>query len=524
MKSKQESSWRLIEQPDLNALQSSLLTWCNDLIEEAKGEEVAWLLDAIDQPLGDQSKALVYLNQPDRPSGEARLISLQGKPLTQPVACSLGQEPLFWWQFPAGRLRKQLKKSLGLRSLQPLVEVKTIFLKLACRDDEGKTLVRLTLSSQESFRYPYQGLPGQQRFYLTLSPLRGYEQEAHQALESLASWLKEPAPVFEPAGIYAALDLEPSQVQLPDPLPLKAEQATEQALRDLGLLLFKQMRHYEEGVLDDRDTECLHQYRVHLRRLRSIFGRLKAAFPQTEWRALQNHLAFFKKLTGPVRDLDVFLLQEQPFLKLLPEAFRPALQQLFKQVEQERNQAYRQLRNQLVSAKYTSHCQALDELLRQPAQETTRLGQLPIRQVADQTLWKGYKKICKKARKIDELSPDEQLHQLRLECKKLRYLMDFFAALYPSKKHRRRIKQLKRLQQSLGYFNDLSVQQQLLLKRLQKDTTSDLDAALHGLITLLYQNQQQAKQEVLKKLADFSATKVRTAFKACYHQSSAEAS
>ena len=41
--------------------------------------------------------------------------------------------------------------------------------------------------------------------------------------------------------------------------------------------------------------------------------------------------------------------------------------------------------------------------------------------------------------------------------------MEFFTSLFPSKKISRLIKQLKKLQDNLGEFNDLSVQQEYLM-------------------------------------------------------------
>jgi CHAD domain-containing protein len=55
------------------------------------------------------------------------------------------------------------------------------------------------------------------------------------------------------------------------------------------------------------------------------------------------------------------------------------------------------------------------------------------------------------------------LHALRIECKKLRYLMEFFASLFPAKEINELIRQLKKLQNNLGDFNDLCVQQEYLL-------------------------------------------------------------
>src|SRR5690606_21029142 len=54
-------------------------------------------------------------------------------------------------------------------------------------------------------------------------------------------------------------------------------------------------------------------------------------------------------------------------------------------------------------------------------------------------------------------------HTLRLECKELRYLQEFFAGLFPPDEMDVLIRQLKRLQDNLGAFTDLAVQQDYLL-------------------------------------------------------------
>ena len=41
-------------------------------------------------------------------------------------------------------------------------------------------------------------------------------------------------------------------------------------------------------------------------------------------------------------------------------------------------------------------------------------------------IWKRYRKVCKLARSITPDTPDEIVHDLRIDCKKLRYLMEFF--------------------------------------------------------------------------------------------------
>jgi len=55
------------------------------------------------------------------------------------------------------------------------------------------------------------------------------------------------------------------------------------------------------------------------------------------------------------------------------------------------------------------------------------------------------------------------MHALRIECKKLRYLIEFFAGLFPANEIALLSRYLKKLQDNLGEFNDLCIQQEYLL-------------------------------------------------------------
>jgi CHAD domain-containing protein len=90
-------------------------------------------------------------------------------------------------------------------------------------------------------------------------------------------------------------------------------------------------------------------------------------------------------------------------------------------------------------------------------------GAIPIVELARKRTYKRYRRVIKDGDYILSHTKDELLHSLRIECKKLRYLMEFFTSLFPRKKITRLIKQLKKLQDNLGDFNDLSVQQEYLM-------------------------------------------------------------
>jgi CHAD domain-containing protein len=60
-------------------------------------------------------------------------------------------------------------------------------------------------------------------------------------------------------------------------------------------------------------------------------------------------------------------------------------------------------------------------------------------------------------------TPADAVHRLRIDSKKLRYLLEIFRSLYDPR-IASLIKELKKLQDHLGDFNDLEVQQKSLVR------------------------------------------------------------
>ena len=86
----------------------------------------------------------------------------------------------------------------------------------------------------------------------------------------------------------------------------------------------------------------------------------------------------------------------------------------------------------------------------------------PIFDLARKRIYKQYRNVVKAGNRIIEDRDDEKLHKLRIQCKKLRYLVQFFSNLFPPKKINILVGQLKKLQDRLGDYNDLSVQVEYL--------------------------------------------------------------
>ena len=143
----------------------------------------------------------------------------------------------------------------------------------------------------------------------------------------------------------------------------------------------------------------------------------------------------------------------------------------------------------------------------------------PAHEYASTLIWKRYRKVCKIARAITPSTDDSEIHGLRIQCKKLRYLMEFFSPMYPAKKIRGLIRALKVLQDNLGLFNDYSVQQESLqafiLDHASKGREQDLIVArsVGALIAMLYQKQLEERARVISNFKKFDSPKIQQQFR-----------
>ena len=99
-------------------------------------------------------------------------------------------------------------------------------------------------------------------------------------------------------------------------------------------------------------------------------------------------------------------------------------------------------------------------------------------------------------------SVDEAVHDIRKEFKKLRYLIEFFIELLPRKRTARLLNRLKKLQVTLGQFNDYCVQIEFL-NSFSDDQQIEMTKALSGLIAILHHKQIETRNQVETALAHF---------------------
>jgi CHAD domain-containing protein len=190
-------------------------------------------------------------------------------------------------------------------------------------------------------------------------------------------------------------------------------------------------------------------------------------------------------------------------------------------MRQKRIAALQKVIDGLNSAPYAETIQAWQAFLDEPVPSSPAAprGATPIKPLAQDRIYRRYRRIVKRGSQLLENAEDEQLHALRIECKKLRYLMDFFQSLFPGKKINKLIKQVKRLQTNLGDFNDLSVQESYLLNTTRElPITGGLEArkvfvAVGCLVGAIQQERVRVKGQFAQTFTDFASPKNKKLFK-----------
>lgn len=383
--------------------------------------------------------------------------SLRGDLLHQ---LHLPEAPAFSRDMPESRLRSAVAAATGVRRLLPRIEWHESVRHLRVLDDLDKTVAEVE-QVRGQLRQPWEG-PGQSAApdIITVTALRGYDDAAQalvDAVRAAAPGYQERSDAY--ADLMLAAGLRPLGESNRVRVLLEGDARTDRALAAILEALRCVMVANEPGVREDLDPEFLHDYRVAVRRTRSLLSRLKAAFPREPLGYFRGEFAWLGALTGPTRDLDVYITKMPEFRAGLTGADREALDPLETFLLEEQRSEHAALVAGLALPRHAELMQRWAAFLADlPDADGAALATLPIGEVARDVIWRQYRRVRRSGRAIDADTPAEALHRLRIECKKLRYLLEAFFGLFDADGMERLIGSLKRLQDNLGDFNDHDVQ------------------------------------------------------------------
>ncbi len=295
------------------------------------------------------------------------------------------------------------------------------------------------------------------------------------------------------------------------------------ATKAILLRLLDELTANEIGVLQNEDTECLHDFRIAVRRTRSALGQIKGVFPDRTVQRFAPRFAWLGQITSQPRDFDVYLLGFDQLKSELAEPFRDSIEPLRGFLENQCNHAHGELTRQIHSARFRSLLADWRKFLLTPCPKKPIAPRalIPIKQIADARIWKLFRRAIKQGSAISKQTPAENIHELRKICKKLRYMLEFFREHYPAHDIEKPIKQLKKLQNYLGDFQDVHARIDLLRgisHQMRKDTSVHTDAllALGGLLATLDHHQTKLRKQFPKHFGPFASTRNRERFRALF--------
>jgi CHAD domain-containing protein len=203
--------------------------------------------------------------------------------------------------------------------------------------------------------------------------------------------------------------------------------------------------------------------RVATRRIRAALRAFKSVLPATPVQQFNGELKWVAALLGDVRDLDVYQDNFRHYTAEIPEEDGACLSNYRKHLAQRWQEARQDLLACLSSQRYQRLKDEFARFLQHDPSETgVQTGDTPsIREAATRFIGKQYRRVLRDGRAITPDSPDESFHALRIDCKRLRYLFEFFHPPY-GKSLNPFIKKLKKLQDLLGEFQDACVATQRL--------------------------------------------------------------
>ena len=463
------------------------------------------LLDCFDQSIRKSGQALIFADK------MLMLIQQDGTILSQSAAKASG----FIARQSEGPVKTALSFVSPLRAILVVGHGTLSETRVNAVDDERKTHGRAYLRTFQANEMDARMTQA------TVQALRGYDSAFElmkQKIVRLGYQVEQ-----DVSGMYVRL-IAGYRPHISKPvIDIAKDELAFRAANDIIKTHIEVARLNEPGIIADSDSEFLHDYRVLLRKVRSVVSLFKGVYSDEQTQTLKRAFSDLMSPTGRLRDLDVYLLDRQHYFELIPESLHDGLIIMFNIFEIERNDQLKKLTGHLKSSAYKNSMENLAALF-------SGSGELQAGANADNSsflyarelIWKRYRKVCKIAREIDTTTADEEVHELRIHCKKLRYLMEFFSPMFPASSIKELIKALKLLQDNLGLFNDYSVQQvslqSFIFEHASKGRKQDLAVAksVGALIAMLYQKQLAERAKVISNFIIFDSQKTQQQFQTLF--------
>lgn len=239
---------------------------------------------------------------------------------------------------------------------------------------------------------------------------------------------------------------------------VKVDDSLGEAGRKVLRMHLARMLHFEAGARSGEDIEDLHKMRVATRRMRAAWRVFDGAYRPKVQRRYVKELRGIASVLGEVRDIDVLLGGLDAHIADLPRPGREAVEPLRGAWRRQREVARKRLVVRLDSKGYREFVDDYLDFTESPgaAELKPPLGQPSlVRDTAGSRILAAYEHV-RAYETIITWADVGTLHALRIECKRLRYTLEYFSEVLPVAS-RKLIAQVTEVQDHLGELNDADV-------------------------------------------------------------------
>jgi CHAD domain-containing protein len=417
--------------------------------------------------------------------------------------------PRFATDLPPGPFRARLAELLDVRALLPVATVGRAEQRAERRNSDAKltSVVTIHLELCTDGR-PVDG------WLVSVEELTGYAKAADDARDVVGPHVTEPVDGDAVASILSAAGIELGGRHVDPGIALDAEIAAIEGFRLVLANLAEAIEVNRPGTIEDLDSEFLHDLRVAVRRTRSILRHGRAVLPPDVLAWAEPGLKQVGDVTGPPRDLDVQVLEWDAAVADLDDRARQALEPLRRLLVHDRDEAHARLAEQLGAGDVTNLLHRWRDVLQTPMDPATggpRAGDALL-DVVRTRVRKAQRRLLEHGRAITPDTPAEHVHDVRKDAKKLRYLLECFADLFPAEGRKAFVKRLKRLQDLLGAHQDADVHADELRRaaeRLPLATGTATYVAIGQLVEHLERTRQAARDGFADRFAEYDSKQTR---------------
>lgn len=248
------------------------------------------------------------------------------------------------------------------------------------------------------------------------------------------------------------------------PAPVKSAETVSETLGTILRHNFSFLDQWEDAARSWDDIEGVHQVRVVFRRMRSALTTFRSAVSADTTRYWSEEMRALASQLGDARDLDVFI--EESLGAVHGKLRLPGEKELRVIAENRRALAYEKVRAMLDSERYQQFKVGFSAWLSDTGWKHGELSKKKqsrldsnIVAYSRKVLDKQERKVLSRGARVD-VNSAEEMHKLRIECKKLRYTAEFFSPIFSGMDSF--IHHMRGLQDLLGVMNDVMVMGKLL--------------------------------------------------------------